>query len=205
MEKRAPLIPKDLRQPYISLDSIKFSNQVIEVHVTDSLPYFNPVMNGQAFAVICEQITVRSYDFDFFDFYVHMPMREEGGVGGRFSAEEFNKLQSIYIDESLGDFYTELLQLNWDTHEKYVDIYSTFLDRVNMVFQNKIREEYPREFPGGFDWYGYNCFIIFNEYLLGSGRRNAEPVVFSLWEDDNQTFDVIDLERLFEILAKYKR
>jgi hypothetical protein len=180
------------------------SQKAVQLFITDSLPFFNPVTNGQSIAVICEQIELSNKEFDILEFYIKMPQREEGGVNGQFTKKQFLELRELYFNDSLRDFYNELLTLNWKTRKHYDKNFMTLIDRVNMTFQDEIRKNFSKQFPGGTDWYGYNAFIVLNKYMTQSGAGTANNIVNSLNSDPNEYLVESDTEKLMRLLKKYK-
>lgn len=204
-QKKERLISKDIKQPFVSLDSISSSNQVIKLFVTDSLPFFNLVANGQSIAVICEQNNICRSDFSKLEFIIYMPNREDGNVSGSFTRKEYIELSQLYFREDLSSFYNKLLILNWKSKSNYSEKKMTLIDRVNVTFQEEINKNYKTVFPGGSDWYGYNSFIIFNKYKeekINGLDGDASKVISSLGTNPNAYINKEDLDKVLKLISE---
>ncbi len=199
-------LDKQVEIPFFSTDSIVSKDNTLILYFTDSLPFFNPTLNGQAVAIKCEQLNIKRKSFDKLVINSHMPIREDGDIQGFFTRIDYDKIIEIYFRRELNDFYNDLLQLNWETKDNYSKNFMTLFDRINMTFQKSIKTDNITEFPNGSDWYGYNCFIVFNKYFDEINRNEigaAHKVIESLYNNPNPYITENDLKNIFELIEKY--
>lgn len=199
-------LDKKIGFPFFSTDSVVTKNNTLILYFTDSLPFFNPIINGQAVAIKCAQLDNKNESFDKVLINNHMPLREDGDIQGSFSKSDYDKIMGVYFRPELYDFYDDLLHLNWSTKDNYSKNFMTLLDRINMTFQKSIKANYATDFPNGSDWYGFNSFIVFNKYydeLKDNEIGAAHKVINSIYENPDPYISEIDKKKLIDLIGKH--
>lgn len=199
-------LDKKIGIPFFSTDSVVTNNDTLILYFTDSLPFFNPIINGQAVAIKSAQLEIKDELFDKVVINNHMPLRKDGDIQGSFTKIDYDKIMGVYFRPELYDFYNELLQLNWETKDNYSKTFMTLLDRINMTFQKTIKAKYKNDFPNGSDWYGYNSFIVFNKYYDEIEKNEigvAHEVINSIYENPDPYIIEIDKKKLIDLIEKY--
>jgi hypothetical protein len=194
--------------PFVSVDTLYLSGQKFNLLLTDSTPYYNPVVVEQYIAIhsLQSEPMLNGSGFDFLNVEIRMPSRSDGGLKFEMTDEQFMSIFKGYSNQIFRNFIRDLLVLNNKTSHKYRDNWTTLLDRLNMLFGEEINEKYGELFPENSTWNGYNSFRIFGIFLeecLSSRQGVGHNLIHSINGKTKYVFQE-DIESVNALIIEYE-
>jgi len=179
---------------------------MLKLTFTDSMPFFNHVVDQQAVTTYALQRMVDSIAFDSIKFKIYTPNCEEKLIQFQISRSGYLNVLSNFNNSDFKNFIRDYLTLNWETRGNYRDQKTSLLDRVNLIFAHEIDAKFKGQFPDNSTWYGYDSFIIFYDYLQEciSGNEGVAHQLIEAIEPSKDYLNNSDKRKLVALIKKYK-
>ncbi len=199
-------IKLDTKFPSIKLDSVSFIDEDLILNFTDSSIYFNPIVAAQIGNYTTYELKLlEEYSYDSILFNFNTPLRDDKIVGIKFSSTDLLKYQEKFNNNEFKKFTRKLFELNYKSHNLYYKDATTLLDRLNSFFAREIHFLYEGNIDAQELFFGYDSFIIFNNYFNECKKYEESEVTYFVNQLKTDTLFVKSeiKQKLFNLINEY--